>query len=196
MAEHFDIISESPRTPSILDRIGRAPRPSHLRLVESVRAPARAPLPPQSAILRAFRRLVAAVCIASGAEAEAAGIGWDLATGDWQAEVDAGWRRVQDLSALVARQKSGNSEDAGLIGAARLIHSAVTCDTADRLFGLREQMRIILDVCRASGRGGHPSPQAHLLFMCVGLLEDMCDRLLASETDDVDPDADASFLTA
>lgn len=147
----------------------------------------------QSPILRGFRRLVAATCIANGAEAEAAGNGWDMAYSDWAAEAEAAWERVRELSALIARQQSGDLEDSSLIGAAWLIHAAVTCDTADRLFALREQMRTILGVCKVKGRGGRFSAHAHLLHMAVGLLEDICDRLLGPDEDMPDLDKEHRF---
>lgn len=193
MAEILDITPEPPRKPRNSGVSGQRPlRPQHLRMVAPEPAPARAPRNPQSPILRVFRRLVAATCIASGAEAEAAGTGWDLACADWAAEADGAWGRVRELSAYVARQRSGDLEDASLIGAAWLIHAALTCETAEQLFALRERMHVIRDVCTVAGRGGRVSAHAHLLAMSVGLMEDMCDRLL--DQDEGAPDLDGDDL--
>ncbi|MDE3080356.1 MAG: hypothetical protein KGI94_10035 [Paracoccaceae bacterium] len=181
MAEILDTTPSAQGKPRISGASGDPARPAYLRLVQQEPAPVREPVRAQSPILRCFRRLVAAICIAGGADAEASGAGWDLACSDWQAESEAAWDRVQRLSAFLGRQFSSDLEDASLLGAARLIHAAVTCDTGERLFELREQMHVIRDVCRTSGRGGRFSAHAHLLAMAAGLLEDMCDRLLSSE---------------
>ncbi|MDE3081274.1 MAG: hypothetical protein KGI94_14715 [Paracoccaceae bacterium] len=193
MSEILDITPEPQRKPRNSGASGDPARPAHLQLVPLEHTPARAPQDPQSPILRAFRRLVAATCVASGAEAEAAGVGWDLSCEDWAAEAEAAWARVRELSAFVARQRSDDQEDASLVGAAWIIHAAVTCETVEHLFALREQMHVIRDVCTVAGRGGRVSAHVHLLAMSLGLMEDMCDRLLDQDAGTPDLDGNDVF---
>lgn len=130
--------------------------------------------PDRQQLPRRFQTLVAAFSAAFIHEEEAQVVAWDPAVSVFSEVADAAWTRVLSLAGEIAGLAPGSMTDAALIGAARIIHQAVACESEARLFFLLDQMRRAQDLLYRTSPSPALAVAEHLLTMAFGLIERLC----------------------